>query len=74
MIAHFVLPFLILGAPSAAAAEGVPSLAELKTKLAQFAPVDLKVDLAGLSADDKKVLAHLIKASKIMDEIFWRQV
>jgi len=48
--------------------------AMLEKKAAQFAPTDIRVDLAKLSAADRKVLAKLVEASKIMDAIFLRQV
>jgi hypothetical protein len=39
-----------------------------------FAPVDLTVDLSGLSAKEKQILRKLVDASKIMDALFLRQV
>jgi peptidase M49-like protein len=47
--------------------------ADLDKKIAQFAPVDLKVDLSKLDADQKTVLAHLIEAGRRLDELFMKQ-
>ncbi|HEX7029155.1 MAG TPA: Zn-dependent hydrolase [Gammaproteobacteria bacterium] len=38
-----------------------------------YAPVTLTADLSGLSANQKAVIARLIEASKVMDELFWMQ-
>jgi hypothetical protein len=40
---------------------------------ARFAPTDIKVDLTKVAASDRRVLAKLVEASKIMDAIFLRQ-
>lgn len=45
----------------------------LKTIAAQFAPVDISYDQSILSADDKKALLELARASLIMNEIFQEQ-
>jgi len=50
-----------------------PDAAELNKMAARFAPAPLKVDISGLSAGDKKALAKLIEASKIIDEIYMEQ-
>ncbi len=46
----------------------------LDTKIAQFAPTLLKYDETILDERQKKVVAKLTKAAKIMDEIFLEQV
>ncbi|HEX7046506.1 MAG TPA: Zn-dependent hydrolase [Gammaproteobacteria bacterium] len=38
-----------------------------------YAPVTLSADLSGLSENQKAVIAKLIEASKVMDELFWMQ-
>src|SRR3954469_21921797 len=48
--------------------------ARLRAMAARFAPTDIRVDLSKLSAADRKVLAKLVEASKIMDALFLRQV
>ncbi len=40
----------------------------------RFAPTEIRADLSKLSTADRKVLAKLVEASKIMDAIFLRQV
>src|SRR5438128_6000825 len=52
----------------------VSEAVRLQQMAARFAPTDVKVDLAKVSAADRKVLAKLVEASKIMDVIFLRQV
>ncbi|MEO1575354.1 MAG: Zn-dependent hydrolase, partial [Pseudomonadota bacterium] len=42
-------------------------------RLGIYAPFALTADLSHLSTDQKKMLPLLIDASKIMDELFWRQ-
>ena len=51
-----------------------PRAAELGRMAARLAPTDLKVDLAGLSAGDRKAMANLIRASRIVNDIFLDQM
>nr|GEU34674.1 NUDIX hydrolase 3 [Tanacetum cinerariifolium] len=46
----------------------------LQQQLARYAPISLTAELTGLSEEDKEVLALLIQAAKIMDDIFYKQV
>jgi len=46
----------------------------LKEKIKRFAPTEIKADISKLSAGDKKALAKLIEAAKLMDSIYLRQV
>jgi Peptidase family M49 len=50
-----------------------PDVQELNRMAARFAPAPLNVDISGLSAGDKKALAKLIEAGKIVNEIFMEQ-
>jgi hypothetical protein len=50
-----------------------PNAEELNQMAARFAPVNLEVDLSGLSAGDKKALAKLIEAGRIVNHIFMQQ-
>jgi hypothetical protein len=50
-----------------------PDKAKLDRMTARFAPTEIKVDLSKLSPNDRKVLARLVQASKIIDGIFLRQ-
>src|SRR3984957_3619343 len=54
-------------------APAVPDLAELRTMTARFAPTPLRVDLSGLSAGDRKAIAKLVEAAKIVNTIFMKQ-
>jgi hypothetical protein len=46
----------------------------LEQNIARFAPVDLTADVSSLPASERDVLRALIKASKIVDALFLRQV
>ena len=41
---------------------------------ARFAPVDIRVDLSGLPETERRALASLIKAARITDALFMRQM
>ena len=46
---------------------------EFKNRLDIYKEVTLSADLSHLSANQKQMLALLIDASKIMDDLFWQQ-
>ncbi|HEX8679570.1 MAG TPA: hypothetical protein VF683_06410 [Chthoniobacterales bacterium] len=46
----------------------------LEEMAARFAPTELSADISSLSPNDRRVLAKLIEASKLIDAIFLRQV
>jgi hypothetical protein len=50
-----------------------PDADELNRMAARFAPAHLEVDTSGLSAGDKKALAKLVAAGKIVNHIFMQQ-
>src|SRR5258708_13747004 len=50
-----------------------PDADELNQMAARFAPVRLEVDLSSLSAGDKKALAKLIEAGRIVNHLFMQQ-
>jgi hypothetical protein len=50
-----------------------PNADELNQMAARFAPVRLEVDLSSLSAGDKKALAKLIEAGRIVNPLFMKQ-
>jgi len=79
----FALAFsLVLTASGAAAPNAAPAPASnvlpdakrLEQMATRFARTDLTADLSKLSADDRRVLAKLVEASKIIDGIFLGQV
>ena len=49
------------------------SAAELDRMAARFAPFDVRVDVAGLPANERAALAKLIEASRFVDALFLRQ-
>ena len=55
-------------------ANGFPNAAQLKVMIARFAPTALEVEVSSLSAGDKKALAKLIEASRLINDIFLTQL
>jgi hypothetical protein len=51
----------------------VPDLAQLQKMTARFAPTELNVDISNLSDGDRKALAKLIEAARLVDDIFMTQ-
>ncbi len=47
---------------------------DIEARLARFAPTELEADLSGVPAEELPVLVELIRAARLMDEIFLRQV
>ena len=52
----------------------MPATAELQRMAARFVPTDITADLSRLSPNDRRVLAKLVEASKVIDALFLRQV
>ena len=52
----------------------VPATAELRRMIARFAPVEIGADVSALPDNERRVLAQLVEAAKIMDALFLRQV
>jgi len=52
----------------------LPDVLKLQSMTSRFAPTDICADLSKLSTADRRVLAMLIEASKIIDALFLRQV
>lgn len=46
----------------------------IETRLARYAPTEMTADLSGVPESERTVLVELIEASRLMDEIFLRQV
>ena len=51
-----------------------PMVQRLHAMTARFAPVDLAADLTALPANERRALAALVKAAKVFDALFLRQV
>lgn len=54
-------------------AQAVPVLSIEQSRLNIYHPVELTADISGYSAQQKQMLSLLIDASKIMDDLFWKQ-
>ncbi len=71
------LAILILAPAVALAAEGIQLLPEarrLQAMSARLTPVDIRTDLSGLPANERRALAHLVRAARITNALFLRQV
>ncbi|HEY7642763.1 MAG TPA: hypothetical protein VH814_23720 [Steroidobacteraceae bacterium] len=51
----------------------MPDAAELKSMEARFAPVEVRVDVSYLPAEERAALVRLIEASRYIDALFMRQ-
>ena len=51
-----------------------PETARLQQLAARFAPVDIRVDVAGLPEGERRALAHLIRAARMTDVLYMRQM
>jgi len=61
--------------PASQTAQAVQSQpSELRARIARFAPTDVAADISKLSAPDRRVLAKLIEASRVLDGIYLRQI
>jgi hypothetical protein len=60
-------------APLPAAGGTMQVAPDIDKRVAQFVPTPLTADLSALKADDRQVLAKLMQAAKLMNEIFLRQ-
>src|SRR4051794_20640360 len=63
-----------LGVAEAEPAAPVPDATSLRKLSARLTPVDVKVDVSKLPADERAALARIVAAAKIMDSLFLRQV
>jgi peptidase M49-like protein len=70
----FLLAFTVMAtAQKTPAPSTFPGTDELNQMAARFAPARLDVDISGLSAGDKKALARLIAAGRIVNHLFMQQ-
>ena len=51
-----------------------PELQRLNAMSLRLAPVDIEIDLSGLPANERQALASLIRAARLTDALFLRQV
>ena len=69
---NLLLP-LVLAVAGTAATAAPASVADLHKMTKRFAPVELKADTSTLSAGDRKAIAKLVEAAKIVDVLQLRQ-
>src|SRR4030095_8239941 len=65
---------LIRGVAFAQASSSIADVSTLQNLTTRVVPTDISADLAKLSAADRRVLAKLVEASKVVDALFLRQV
>jgi hypothetical protein len=66
--------FVTAPALAADAKKPFPDAAALARMEAQYAPVDLRVDVSRLPQSERDALAHLVEAARILDSVFLEQV
>ena len=71
LAACLLLPALALADPEMRLP---PETVRLNDMAARFAPVDIRLDLSGLPPGERRALASLIKAARITDALFMRQM
>jgi Peptidase family M49 len=77
LIAYFVLMLLgimALSAETQKSSTSAPDLAQLEAMTNRFAPTPLRVDVSKLSTEDRQALVKLIEASRILNDVFMRQM
>jgi hypothetical protein len=73
---RYLIAFLLL-LPAFANGQGMrlpPETARLEQMAARFAPVDIRVELSGLPDGERRALASLVRAARIIDALFMRQM
>ena len=66
-----ILPFM---AQAQQSIQLVPEAQRLRAMAARLAPVDIEVDLSGLPASERRALASLVRAARVLDALHLRQV
>jgi len=72
MRASLVLGPVLLTASIAASAP-LPDLPQLRASADKFSPTPMEVDLSAFPASERKALARLVQAARVMDPLFVRQ-
>src|SRR5262245_7767393 len=74
--ASIALAAYIACVPGLSGAEepAMPEVRQLQPMAARFAPVDIRVDVTALPANERQALVKMIQASQLIDGIFLRQV
>jgi hypothetical protein len=55
-------------------AEPTPSIRDVAAMASRFAPADIRADVASLPESERRALAKLVEAARLMDSLFLRQV
>ena len=55
-------------------AGSLPSTRDVAAMASRFAPADIRADVASLPQNERRALAKLVEAAKLMDSLFLRQV
>jgi Peptidase family M49 len=66
LLSSFVTAALVSAAP-------LPGLPELKAAAEQLVPTPITVEVSGMPASERKTLARLVQAARVMDPLFLRQ-
>ena len=74
--ARLIRAIFVTGLACAAGAQAapLPDATELKAMTARFAPVDIRIDLSHMPANERQALASIIRAAQIIDALYLRQV
>jgi hypothetical protein len=59
---------------TAAVQESIPSVADVRAMTARFAPVEIGADVSALPDNERRAVAKLVEAARLMDSLFLRQV
>src|SRR5260370_41999143 len=73
LMLKIVMCTLIFTLMSTAQQSAPPNLDQLQKMALRFAPTEMKVSTAGLSAGDKQALVKLVQAARIVNHIFMQQ-
>jgi len=71
---HVATALLVALGCGTSVAMAAPTLPELQTMTARFAPVDVRVDVSQLPENERRALVRIIQAAQILDALFLQQV
>jgi hypothetical protein len=73
LLAFILISGSIVTSAAKQLATNAPDLAQLQKMTARFAPTELNVDISNLSDGDRKALAKLVEAGRVINYIFMEQ-
>jgi len=62
-----------LGAALALAVVAIAATKTVAERLSEWKPVEMPFESAGLSANEKQMVEKLVQASRLLDDVYWRQ-